>query len=434
MKKTTYLAQRNSTGNIKIMTINLDGDTVYQTWGILNGKMQSTPPTVYDFINKGKANELNPPAAAEAGFNKIIKTKTDEGYLVVESLDEIPEEELDKDVMDLDNIPKQFCCSKPTSKISEKALDKLNNSDHGDFFIKYNGSCHYILIISTGDVKLYTRRMDDHTVKYPAIVAGVKELNLPPKTLLITEFVIDPELKIPHMEAFRIMQTISKANVSAGKPKKDLSKNNARQDVANGGHRVRACVFGILYYGDEQVWHLPMIDIYETLHKDIPKLITGHELFLPEALAFSSARRAIDFAKKNKHIYEGLVVWDNTKAMEVTFNGKPKRRAAWKVKPTAEMDVIAFGYNLGTKGKLQGKIGSLKIGKYKADGSIFDMGDCGSGLKPNSGDNEIENWTFPQVIEVEYDQIFPTGKLQFPRFSKKHEDKLPEDVEIMEVA
>ena len=55
------------------------------------------------------------------------------------------------------------------------------------------------------------------------------------------------------------------------------------------------------------------------------------------------------------------------------------------------------------------------------------MGTVG-GLKKDQ--RNPDNWTFPCVIEVEYDQIFPdTGKFQFGHFMKIHEDKVLEDVE-----
>ena len=276
MKETTCLTQRSSTGNIKCITLNLDGDTLDRAWGILNGAAQTTSNT-YDYINKGKANELDPSAAAQAAYERIIKTKTKEGYLVVPSFDDIPEDKLDEDIMDLDNIPTQFCCSKPTSSISEKALDKLIKNGNDQFQLKYNGLCHYILIDSKSQVKIYTRRMDNHTVKYPAIVKDVEALNFPARTLFITEFVIDPELDIPHMEGFRLMSQISKSNVSNGKPKKDLTKNFAYQKT----HRVRAAVFGVLYYDGKQVWDQPSADNLHWINNYIPTIHADNDLFVP---------------------------------------------------------------------------------------------------------------------------------------------------------
>jgi len=422
----TILVQKNSHGRIKFIILEKEHNTLNREWGIIGGKTQKTSNT-YDYINKGKANELNPLEVATADYDRIIKRKTKEGYIKTNSLYDLPD--IDKNSqMDLDNIPTQFCCSKPTSKISDKALNKLIAAENAKFQIKYNGLCHYILIDTKGDVKIYTRRMDDHTVKYPAIVESVKGGHYPPGTIFITEFVIDPQLDYPHMEAFRLMSQISKANISKSVPKKDLSKNFAYQ-AAN---RVRACVFGILYWNGQLIADRPYHDIFKTIKFQIPNINQNHELFFPEEITFFCAAKAREFVRKNKSIIEGLVVWDITKSMEITMNGKTKRRAAWKIKVAAEIDVIAFGYNEGS-GPLQGKIGSLQIGKLKTDGSIFSMGDVGSGLKPKNGDCELENWQFPCVVEVEYDQIFPTGKLQFPRFIKKHEDKLPEDIKKVEV-
>ena len=73
----------------------------------------------YDYINKGKANELSPEAAALEDFERKIDTKIREGY--------VPEEEFTENIseMNFDNVPTSFCPSKPNLSISDKKLQKM---------------------------------------------------------------------------------------------------------------------------------------------------------------------------------------------------------------------------------------------------------------------------------------------------------------------
>jgi predicted DNA-binding WGR domain protein len=416
----TTLFQKNSNGKIKFIEIHCEHNSVFREWGLLNGKTQSTS-NQYRPINGGKANELTACEAALADYHRIIKRKIKEGYT-----EDIEAVQAPPSSIDLSNIPTAFCCSKPKATITPAQLQTLIDSGNAKFFIKYNGLCHYILVDPNGQIKLFTRRWDDHTRKYPHIVKAVEDIGYLPGTLLIAEFVIDPLEKLPHMEVFSIMSSISKSDTKAGTCKEELPKTFALQK----DHLVRAAVFGILYFEGKQVWHKPYSEILENLLIHVPVGSKTNPLFVPREVPIASAEMAIDLAKKNKTQVEGFVVWDTTQAMKVTLNGKPDRCAAWKVKAKGEKDVIAIGWEEG-KGHLQGKIGALKIGQYDPQGNMIDLGTV-AGLKPKKGECDPENWTFPCVIEVEYDQIFPdTGRFQFGHFVKVHEDKLPEDIETL---
>jgi len=425
----TILVQKNSNGKTKFIALTLDGTTVHREWGLINGKTQTTSNT-YNYINKGKANELSPTEAALDDYYRIIEKKTKEGYIVTPSLDILPD--LENNNMDFNNLPVQFCCSKPHTSIPKVKLNKLIKESKVKFFIKENGLCHFILITDNKEVKIYTRRIDDHTTKYPKIVEAVKVIDYPANTLLIVELVIDPALNLPHMESFNLMSSISRSDTLEGKVKEDVTQTLYLQEL----HPVKAVVFNVLFHDKQDLTSLHYDDIlnlyinyfddYRLELFDAPKqtiLIRPFELF------FKSYDEAFSWADKNKKQYEGLVVWDISENAEITYNGKPNRRACYKLKASQEDDVVAYDWKEGT-GVKQGKIGSLLIGKYSKDGVMIPMGNVGSGLKIKEGDCEIENWTFPCVIEITYDQKFPTGKYQFPRFNKKHEDKLPLDIRI----
>jgi ATP-dependent DNA ligase len=282
-----------------------------------------------------------------------------------------------------------------------------------------------VSINSVGDVKVYTRRVDDHTAKYPDLVKSIKKQNFSPNTLLIGELVIDPILNVPHMVGFKLISQISKSNTVKGKLKDDLTKSFNYQKK----HKVRYAIFNVLYYHGDSVWQKPYEYIVENYISKLPSVYDDDVVFQPEVLNFSSASEIRKRAKEIIDLTEGFVAWDLDQSIEVTFNGKPKRRACYKIKASRDDDVIVYNWKEGT-GDHQGQIGSLLIGKYDKDGNMVDMGRVGSGLEDKECDPD--NWKFPCVIEIKYDQRFPTGKYQFPRFTKIHEDKLPEDIIVNE--
>jgi len=420
------LVQQNSNRRIKFIILTLEEDTVSRVWGLIDGKAQTTS-NIYSYINKGKANELNPSEAAAADFYRIIDTKLKEGYIKTESLDDLPK--FTNEHMDFSGLPVQFCCSKPHTSISTTKCNKLIKQQLARFFVKENGLCHFILITDTGEVKIYTRRIDDHTRKYPTIVKTIQELNLPKKTLLITEFIVDPELMIPHMQGFSLISSISRSDTLKGKVREDITQTLALQEKC----RVVAVVFNILFVDGNNLTEIEYGEILELL-SEIDLRSTSNDgshsnIILPKEMKFKSYEKAYSWAYNNKKQYEGLVVWNVHENADITYNGKPNRRACYKLKAVTEDDVVAYDWKEGTGAK-QGKVGSLLIGKYDKDGIIVPMGNVGSGLKIKQGECEVSYWEFPCVIEIEYDQRFPTGSYQFPRFSKRHEDKIPLDVVI----
>ena len=407
------LVQKNSNRKIKYIDLQLEGDTVYRTWGLVSGKSQLTN-NKYDYINKGKKNQKSPEKVAKEDYLRIAKEKKKEGYIEIEDLNNIPDLP-DAEEINFENLQTTFCCSKPVQKISEEKLQELIDSGNAELFIKYNGLCHYIMITGSGEVKIYTRRLDDHTVKYPEIVKYVEQQRYPVNSIFIVELLIDPL-----MESFSLISSISKSNVLKGVPKEDLSKNFALQAK----NEVRACVFGILYYNGGELWERPYVENLDLMDDLFDSVAFHTKLFKPTKVFLNSAEEYLQYIIDRKFEIEGLVAWDTSKHMEITFNGKPKRRAAWKILVKGNVDILAIGGNEGT-GDRQGKIGSLQIGIYNDDNEIEYLQDCGSGIK----DDECDwgDWEFPCVIAMEFGQRFPSGKYQFPVFLKKHEDKLPGD-------
>lgn len=419
-----YLVQESTRGKVKFLQYNLQGNTIEKTWGLIGGKTQNAFSS-YTGVNLGKANAKDPELVALEECRRVIETKVKEGYMRVNSL-EGPFEFPDPfEAFNVNNIPTEFCCSKPTQTITPATINKLLKAGRARFFVKYNGGCHYILINKDREVTIYTRRWDDHTIKYPALVAEVAKNaeGFPAETLLVVELCVDPSFGMDHMMAFKKFAEISKTNTTKGVCKPDQSKALTIQEK----YPVRAAVFGILYLDGGPAWHWVYEDMWPEIQKRVKPLSAGDILFQPQEAIFTSGDMAFEKAKAHKKLFEGFVMWDMKACMEVTFNGKPKRRASWKIKARGEMDVIAVG---GEFGKVDGQYGSIRIARYNAKGDLVDMGAV-SGLKPKEGETNPSYWTFPQVIEVTYDNIFPdTGLLQFGNFSKIHEDKKPEEVDL----
>jgi len=419
----TILVQKNAHGRTKFIELELELDVVKRIWGLVDGKTQETS-NKYDFINKGKANELLPKEAALADYIRIIETKVKEGYILVDAIDSIPE--LDDKNIDFDNLPVQLCCSKPHSSSSEKKIDTLIAEQKARFFVKENGSCCFLLVCPDGEVKIYSRRINNHTKKYTKIAAALKDIGLPPKTLLIAEFTVDSsDLCVTHMDRFKRFQEISKADTLKGEVKENVDETMLRQKDTP----VVAVVFNILFLGGEDLTNKPYADVHATM-LDIESYDTSGFIRTPTEKQFVSYKEAYTWAKDNLDMEEGLVVWNQVENAEISYTGKPKRRACYKLKAVREDDLIAYGWEEG-KGKKQGKIGSLLIGKYSEDLSeIIPMGNVGSGLKIKQGECDIDYWEFPCVIQIEHAQRFPTKHYQFPVFIKRHEDKLPKDVVV----
>jgi len=402
-----YLVQNSSRDRVKFLHLKVENDTMSSVWGLIGGKTQSTSNT-FSAINPGKANELAPPAAALADFYKKKAQKIKNGYREVKDLNNI--DKVTVDVIDFDNPPTSFCPSKPISK--PKAFPK-----NYEFQIKENGMCHYAFIGTNGDIKLFTRRMDNHTAKYPGIVGALSAYRIPSKSVLGIEFVVSPG-RGNHQENFRHIQKINKTDCLNGKLQ---NQDQIKATHYQKDHPVRGCVFFAYYINGKELTHVS--DSLNYIRTRFTEINLSTALYRPVIVPVTSVEDAHLFLQSKRGNIEGLVLWDLDDSVHIGFSGEPKRKAAYKVKITLETDVVAYDWEEGN-GKRQGKIGALKIGKYH-NGELVEMGTVGSGITDETADPAY--WTFPCVIEIKYDAQNKNGHFIFPRISKVHEDKLPEE-------
>jgi predicted DNA-binding WGR domain protein len=421
-----HLVQQSSTGRIKFITLQLIGDTLYREWGLLGGKTQETENT-YGYKNEGRKNEKTPEDVAQEAFDRILKKKTKNGYRIVDDLDSVTDDDVAFDTMNFDDPPTSFAPSKPIKIIPDDELQFLLDRDLAEVQLKENGLCHYIFIGTNGTVRITGRKLHDYTRKYPAIVSTVGELikkkTIPTSSVLGVELIVDGDGN-DHRQAFRLMQQIARSDCAGDVLKENVDKSLALQEV----NPVRCCVFYAYYWDGKDAWENPSQGVLQLVRNTFLTKEWGGTFFTPEVIPFKTVSEIDEYLEGKKTIEEGLVIWDLSESVEVRFTGTPNRRACYKRKLDLETDVVAYDWIEGS-GDLQGKVGSLKIGKYDSEGNFVDMGAV-AGLKDYMA--EIDFWTFPEVIEIVFDEQFPTGKFQFPRYSKTHEDKKPEDCVLEE--
>lgn len=393
----------------RYMILELKGDTLEREYGVVGTDLPQRTSHTYEAINAGKKNELGPADAAKADYERELKRFLEEGYVEVADF----ESKVDSIALDLANLPKSFCISKPKTEISEKALDRLIEQGRALFQVKENGLCHLIRVFG-GCIDVFTRRIDVVTSKFPALGAHIKQMveqkHIPDGTILAAELIVpgtDHQLK-----RFRRMCSISRTDVVKGECKPDQSATHAMIEETP----VQAVVFHAPYWGGAAAG--PYHEVWGRIKGFDHPLMRAAEI-LP---TFASAKEAFAWVDAHKDTHEGLVVWDLGDCIEISFTGKPKRRAAYKMKPVREADVIAVGYMGGT-GKRQGKIGALKLAQLHPDtGEYIDCGQIGSGLTDET--SEPTYWNFPVVVQIEYAERFEeTGKFQFPRLVGVHPDK-----------
>lgn len=434
------LVQAAAKGGYKCIHMELAGDTLAREYGLVGGKMQTTSNT-YKALNVGKKNEKSPECVALEDYERILKKKTEEGYR------EISEQEFrkisggefredhssDLDVLeDFLNPPRSFTCSKPITSISDKKLDRLILDCQAIIGEKENGLCHWIFVDFPDNhedmgVRIFTRRMDDHTAKYPGIVKAVQALPIGGQTVFATELVINPTGD-GHLADFKKICGISRADTVKGELK-FVDGRLPKTEDRTAKNVVRAMIFHVLWLNGQPLWSEPYHKAHNWLTKNIPAKDVGGRLFHQVLENFESAGDLRAGASANRARNEGYVIWDRDACAEVGFTGKPKRRACWKAKPVQETDVVVTELLMEGRGKRQGKVGALQIGAYDENGIIVDLGKVGSGLTDESAEPGF--WPeLPCTIMIEYAEQFETGKFQFPVFKHIHPDKSPSEVVI----
>lgn len=229
------------------------------------------------------------------------------------------------------------------------------------FEYKYDGFRMMINKDETGEVKMFTRRLDEVTKQFPEVVSAVNE-NVRAKT-----FIID-------CEAVGFDGKTKKY-----KPFQDISQRIRRKydiELLEKELPVELNVFDIIYFDGESLIDKPFIErrkLIEKIIKQIPFKIKLAEQIITddEKIAEEFYNRALGDEQ------EGLM------AKSLTAIYKPGARIGYavKLKPDPnELDLVITGAEYGT-GKRAGWLTSFDVSVKDKNNNLLEIGKVSTGLK-----------------------------------------------------
>jgi len=288
-----------------------------------------------------------------------------------------------------------------------------------------------------GEVKIFTRRLDEVTKQFPEVVEYVK------KFVDGKEFILDSEAVgyEPKSGKYLPFQSISQRI----KRKHDIEKM-AKE------FPVEVNVFDIILFEGKSLLKEPFIN----RRKILEKIVSPHvkKLVLAKQIITDNIKEAEAFYKEALKVGEEGVM---AKSLQGAY--QPGRRVGYgvKVKPVMEsLDLVIVGGEWGT-GKRSGWLTSFVLACRKAE-KFLEIGKVGTGIKELEEQGvsfeELTNKLKPLIIleegkivrikpeiiiEVNYEEIqkspsYNSGyALRFPRFMRLREDKALSDVSDFEL-
>jgi ATP-dependent DNA ligase len=348
--------------------------------GVAGGRMQHT----FDIIKSvGKAHTkafIPAPQNAVLEAARRIRKKVEAGY---EEIDPKTNKQLNDAASELsfDVLPKNLCfmkCRKPPDNKAQIAAfnEALSNPI---ITIKRDGFMHPILIDTAGNVKIYTRRMDDCTEKYPHIVKAITRTKLPKRTIILSELVTERDDGSDDRLAIQA--------ISNSLPERARALQQA-------GPKAKAIFLYIAFWGGESLADLSFGAGIEFLEQQF-----GTKDRKPEHCDIMEVFYG-SFEEAKKHVIdkniEGLVIYNANESpgsMLFNFRGKPERPMAFKWKPIFEDDFICvFDPDCESgrwdpkqcgewgRGRRKGFPKNLALYQYNRKGEMIFISHVGTGL------------------------------------------------------
>jgi ATP-dependent DNA ligase I len=273
-----------------------------------------------------------------------------------------------------------------------------------------------------GNVRLFTRTLDDITARLPEVVAALA--GLPVRTA-----VFDGEL-------------IALRPDGRPYPFQDTAARAASEAAIENAVSLKVFLFDVLHLDGTDLIDLPDEQRHETLAAVVPadmlmpRLVTGDP---DEATAF--------FRDSVAHGHEGVVV----KALTAPY-AAGRRGAGWiKVKPRHTLDLVILAVEWG-HGRRQGWLSNLHLGARDPAGGWVMLGKTFKGLTDEmltwqtqrllELEDHRDDWTVyvrPElVVEIAFDGVqrsprYPGGvALRFARVLRYREDKLAAEADTID--
>jgi DNA ligase-1 len=222
---------------------------------------------------------------------------------------------------------------------------------------------------SGGDVRVFTRSLDEVTDRVPEVVAAA--LRLP-----VDELVLDGEAI-----ALRADGRPHPFQVTASR---FASRRDA--DGRRGSVPLTPLFFDILHAGGDDLIDRPASDRFDALAAAVPEAMR-----VPRTVADSGAAAAafLDDALARGH--EGVMV----KALTEPYAAGGRGGAWLKVKPRHTLDLVILAAEWG-HGRRQGRLSNLHLGARRPDGSFCMLGKTFKGLT-----DAMLEWQTERLLELE---------------------------------
>jgi ATP-dependent DNA ligase len=404
MKKKITLYQEARTGKTKFLTISVKKDKLITTWGLVDGKTQTTEKTCIP-TNVGRSNERDGAAQALFEMEAKVTEKTKEGYR--EELEEL--ESITSTKLDFDKLPDNFCACKPVSEAPLSVLKAPSTYAQR----KHDGHC--LLLPRGKKIHMYTRRIEDKTYlleKYPIINDQANKV--PKNSLVLAEFAY--ERNSSHKEVATDVQSLLGVDdpAEAADRYAELSKAGI----------LRCKVFDILFLNGKFIGNMDYLDRYKILQDlgfDVPEIIYDWRAKEAEA---------------QEKLWEGFVlrVPGDKSFIEYTMDGKARRAGSYKYVFTKTDDFVVTEVLKGKAGKHASLFCKFRVIQYDTNGNTIDRAYVGPGtlthdqLKELTNELETKKRTCPFVVEIEYKTFHEdSGALQFGQILRIRDDKTPRE-------
>lgn len=404
--------RKSSTGKTLFHEFKTEGNKFIRRWGQLDGKIQTTTKECIG-MNIGKSNETSPSEQAILEMNAKTELKMKEGYSLTKPTEEELKTDLDPTVLDLDNLPKAFCPSKPISKMPDKVLKDPKSYANR----KYNGHC-LILVRGTGPTKVYTRRMEDITEyvkELPTIKFAMS--NIPRGSFILHECIYYSNQYQKEMPRF-VAQVIRK---------EDAEECLARYTKLSETGVFSMIPFDALFLAEKfigDIQHLDRVKLLELAGIKTP-------VFIPN---WTSETIRTECKKKN---WEGFVIRQPGESSFIGYSmsGKPDRMGCYKDKflPDPE-DFVVDEVQKGKSGKHADFYSKFHVFQYDSEGNKVDRGYVGAGtldhdtLKELTESIDNKKQKLPFVVEIEFQSVHDeSGKLEFGQIQRLRPDKSPNE-------
>jgi len=240
------------------------------------------------------------------------------------------------------------------------------------FEFKYDGFRMMINKDENGEIKIFTRRLDNVTAQFPDAVKSVE--NVHADTFIIDCEAVGYDFKTKKYKPFQDISQRIKRKYDIEKLEKELP--------------VELNVFDIIYYNGKSLIEEPFKERRKVIEKIIKQV--PFKIKLAEQIITDSEDEAEKFYNKAlEENQEGLMA----KNLDSIYKPGARIGYAVKLKPDPnEFDLIITGAEYGT-GKRAGWLTSFDVSCKDENGNLFEIGKVSTGLK----EKEEEGLSFVEL-------------------------------------